>query len=87
MEDTRDHKTTTGELLGDERRRFMRALLTDLRALERMLAEGMFERGVARIGSEQEMFLVDRSYHAAPAVRVTTSRSRGSTSSSRSTTR
>ena len=67
MEDTRDHKTTTGELSGDERRHFMRALLSDLRALERMLAEGMFERGVARIGSEQEMFLVDRSFHAAPA--------------------
>ena len=67
MDDTREHKTTTGELLGDERRRFMRALLTDLRALERMLAEGRFERGVSRIGSEQEMFLVDRSLHAAPA--------------------
>ena len=68
MDDTREHKkTTTGELVGDERRRFMRALLTDLRALERMLTEGMFERGVARIGSEQEMFLVDRSFHAAPA--------------------
>jgi CBS domain-containing protein/gamma-glutamyl:cysteine ligase YbdK (ATP-grasp superfamily) len=67
MDDTRDHKTTTGELLGDERRRFMRTLLTDLRALERMLAEGMFERGVSRIGSEQELFFVDRSYQAAPA--------------------
>jgi CBS domain-containing protein len=67
MDDTREHKVTTGELTGDERRRFMRALLTDLRALERMLAEGMFERGVARIGAEQEMFLVDRSFHAAPA--------------------
>ena len=67
MEDTRDHKTTTGALEGDERRRFMRTLLTELRALERMLAEGMFERGVARIGAEQEMFLVDRSFHAAPA--------------------
>ena len=67
MEDTREHKTTTGELSGDERRKFMRALLVELRALERMLAEGMFEKGVARIGSEQEMFLVDRQYHAAPA--------------------
>ena len=47
MEDTREHKTTTGELAGDERRAFMRALLSDLRALERMLAEGMFEKGVA----------------------------------------
>ena len=67
MEDTRDHKTTTGELSGDERRRFMRTLLTELRALERMLTDGVFERGVARIGAEQEMFLVDRSFNAAPA--------------------
>jgi CBS domain-containing protein len=67
MDDTHEHKQTTGELSGDERRQFMRALLSDLRALERMLAEGMFEKGVARIGSEQEMFLVDRSFHAAPA--------------------
>ncbi len=67
LEDTRDHKTTTGGVDGDERRRFMRALLTELHALDRMLAEGMFERGVTRIGSEQEMFLVDRSFHAAPA--------------------
>lgn len=67
MEDTREHKTTTGELTGDERRRFMRALLSDLRAMERMLAEGMFEKGVARIGCEQEMFLVDKSWNASPA--------------------
>ena len=67
MEDTREHKTTTGELEGEERRQFMRTLLVELRALERMLAEGTFERGVARIGSEQEMFLVDKSFHAAPA--------------------
>ena len=67
MEDTHDHKQTTGALEGDERRHFMRALLVELRALERMLAEGMFEKGVARIGAEQEMFLVDRSFHAAPA--------------------
>src|SRR5262245_11315941 len=66
MEDTHEHKQTTGELTGTERRRFMRALLTDLRAVERMLAEGMFEKGVARIGCEQEMFLVDRSWNAAP---------------------
>jgi hypothetical protein len=67
MEDTHDHKQTTGALEGDERRHFMRALLVELRALERMLEEGMFEKGVARIGSEQEMFLVDRSFHATPA--------------------
>ena len=62
MSDTRAHKTLSGALAGDERRRYMRALLTDLRALEKMLAEGMFERDVLRIGAEQEMFIVDGSY-------------------------
>ncbi|MFL5273907.1 MAG: CBS domain-containing protein, partial [Anaeromyxobacteraceae bacterium] len=42
------------------------ALLSDVRALERMHAEGLFERGVARIGAEQELFLVDTAYHPAP---------------------
>src|SRR5205085_5963818 len=67
MEDTHEHKKTTGELTSAERRRFMRSLLADLRAVERMLAEGMFEKGVARIGCEQEMFLVDRSWNAKPS--------------------
>ncbi|MDB4941974.1 MAG: hypothetical protein JWP97_1508, partial [Labilithrix sp.] len=67
VDNTHEHKTTTGELVGDERRRFMRTLLIELRALERMLSEGMFERGVARIGAEQEMFLVDREYHVSPS--------------------
>jgi len=67
IEDTHEHKQTTGELSSAERRRFMRSLLTDLRAVERMLAEGMFESGVSRIGCEQEMFLVDRSWNAKPS--------------------
>jgi CBS domain-containing protein/gamma-glutamylcysteine synthetase len=48
--------------LSDEtqRRIFMRAILDDLRALERMIAEGRIESGVRRIGAEQELFLVDR---------------------------
>lgn len=41
-------------------RAFTKALLRDVQALERMLAEGMFEMGVRRIGVEQEMFLVNR---------------------------
>ncbi len=41
------------------RRRFMRALLNDQRALELMIEKGMIEDGVRRIGAEQEMFLVD----------------------------
>ncbi|MSP60772.1 MAG: CBS domain-containing protein [Myxococcales bacterium] len=40
----------------------MHALLGDLRALERMLAEGLFETGVRRIGAEQEMFLIDSTW-------------------------
>lgn len=48
-----------------QRRNFVRALLEDVHALERMLEKGWIEEGVARIGAEQEMFLVDRSY--APA--------------------
>ncbi|MFO0682511.1 MAG: glutamate-cysteine ligase family protein [Sandaracinus sp.] len=65
MEDTRDHKKVEGELAGEDRRRFTRAILADLRALERMLAENMFESGVGRIGAEQEMFLVDKAYQPA----------------------
>ena len=66
MEDTRDHKKTDGALAGDARRKFMRAVLHDLRALERIIEAGGFERGVSRIGAEQELFLVDDGYHPAP---------------------
>jgi CBS domain-containing protein len=45
---------------------FMMALLEDLRALAFMLAEGLIEKGVTRIGAEQEMFLIDREFHPAP---------------------
>ncbi|TVS13156.1 MAG: CBS domain-containing protein [Wenzhouxiangella sp.] len=47
---------------GDEglRRAFMKALLDEVRALEDMHAAGLFERGIRRIGAEQEMFLVDQ---------------------------
>jgi len=51
---------------GEKHRRFMRALLADLAALERMLDEGMIESGVRRIGAEQEVFLVDRRWRPAP---------------------
>lgn len=56
---------------GDEAaalRDFTRRLLADLRALDRMLAEGVFETGVHRIGAEQETFLLDADYNPAPAV-------------------
>jgi hypothetical protein len=47
-------------------RAFSRALLEDVRALERMIAEGRIEAGVRRIGAEQELFLVDEAWRPAP---------------------
>jgi CBS domain-containing protein len=64
--DTRPHKQVEAQSSGAGRRQFLRALLQDVRALERMLKEGRFESGIARIGAEQEMFLVDRSLTPAP---------------------
>ncbi|MCY2961003.1 MAG: CBS domain-containing protein [Planctomycetota bacterium] len=48
-----------------QRRSFVRSMLEDVRALERMIEEGWIEKGVRRIGAEQEMFLVDRSLQPA----------------------
>jgi predicted transcriptional regulator len=67
MHDARGHKNVGGELEGAERRDFVRALLNELRALEQLVAEGAFERGIERIGAEQELFLVDRAYNPTPA--------------------
>lgn len=47
-------------------REFVKALLNDVRALERMLERDMFETGIRRIGAEQEMFLVDKELFPAP---------------------
>ncbi len=47
---------------------FTQKLLADLRALEVMLRQGMFESGVRRIGVEQELFLIDRNFRPAPVV-------------------
>ena len=44
----------------EQLRAFMKAILADVHALERMLREERFETGVRRIGAEQEMFLIDR---------------------------
>ena len=44
----------------------MQAVLEDIQALETMIERGMIERGVRRIGAEQELFLVDDSWHAVP---------------------
>lgn len=47
-------------------RAFTRQLINDVRAMEHMLEEGMFETDVRRIGAEQELFLVDRNWQPAP---------------------
>jgi len=48
----------------EQLRAFMKAILADVHAVERMLAGDHFESGVRRIGAEQEMFLVDRTGRA-----------------------
>lgn len=45
---------------------FLRSLLRDLHALEKLLAEGRIENGVHRIGAEQELVIVDRAFRPAP---------------------
>ncbi len=47
-------------------RKFTKALLDDIRALEKMIDDGQIESGVRRIGAEQEMFLIGRDMNVAP---------------------
>jgi CBS domain-containing protein len=54
------------ELEPDKLRKFTKALLNDIRALERMLLDECFDSGVRRIGAEQELFLVDKGWRPAP---------------------
>jgi len=49
-------------------RHFTKAVLNDVRALEKMLADGRMDEGVFRIGAEQEMFLVDSAMRPSPTV-------------------
>lgn len=46
----------------EQKRRFTRAVLNDLRALELMVDQGLIESGARRIGAEQEMFITDHDY-------------------------
>ena len=50
----------------EEIRVFLRHLLRDVQAFEKMLEEERFETGVRRIGAEQELFLVDAQWRPAP---------------------
>ena len=49
----------------EERHAFMNHLLDDIKAFEQMLSEKTFERGVKRIGAEQEMVFVDSAFRPA----------------------
>lgn len=42
-----------------ELQHFMQKILDDVRALEKMLEDDLFEKGVTRIGAEQEIFIVN----------------------------
>jgi CBS domain-containing protein/gamma-glutamylcysteine synthetase len=55
----------SGDLEGEALRTFMRHLFADMHALNRMLKEGMIEKGVRRVGAEQEVFLVDDTWRPA----------------------
>ena len=61
-------KVVTSEYDETQMRAFTLAVLNDLQALELMLANGLIEDNVRRIGAEQEMFLVDSSLHPASIV-------------------
>ena len=47
-------------------RSFTRQLIQEVRAMEYMLREDLFETDVRRIGAEQELFLVDENWQPAP---------------------
>jgi CBS domain-containing protein/gamma-glutamyl:cysteine ligase YbdK (ATP-grasp superfamily) len=49
-------------------REFTNHLMRDVRAMELMLHEDMFETGVRRIGAEQELFMVDERGEPSPVI-------------------
>lgn len=48
-------------------RTFTKYLIRDMKAMEQMLSNDMFERDTIRIGAEQELFLIDRASRPFPA--------------------
>ena len=48
--------------------KFKYFLLHDIKALEKMLAQDMFEKEAQRIGAEQELCLLDKSWRPAPLI-------------------
>jgi CBS domain-containing protein len=62
-----DQRVRTELAGGAPRRAFIRHVLNDLHALEHILENGLIESSVRRIGAEQEVFLVDRTWRPAMA--------------------
>ncbi|MCB0371772.1 MAG: CBS domain-containing protein [Muricauda sp.] len=49
-----------------ERKVFVQHLIDDVRALEKMIGEGLIEDDIVRIGAEQEMCLINHEYRPSP---------------------
>ena len=47
-----------------ERKDFLYHLLNDVKALDMMIENNLFEKGIQRIGAEQELCIVDKNFHA-----------------------
>lgn len=51
-----------------EKERFVKYLLNDIKALEYMIEKDMIEKGIQRIGAEQELCLVDATWRPTPII-------------------
>src|SRR5215213_4208453 len=60
------HQDVNTKLSAEELRAFIKCLLNDIGALKKMIAAGMIESDVRRIGAEQELFLVNAAWRPAP---------------------
>lgn len=60
----------SGKLISSKKQlnQFMHYLINDIKALERMLDDDMFEKNNQRIGAEQELCLLDKSWRPAPII-------------------
>ncbi len=45
-----------------QRKKFIYHLLNDVKALEKMIADDIFEKGIQRVGAEQELCIVNKNY-------------------------
>ena len=51
-----------------EKEKFVKYLLNDIKALQMMIDQDMIERGITRIGAEQELCLVDSTWRPTPII-------------------